>query len=124
MAGYATAAARRAEKEITSGTYRGALHGIPVAVKDLCFTKGVRTTGGTRALADHVGQRFTVPFDYNGAPTLTVPCGMNGEGLPLSLQFAGRPLSEPLLCQIGHAYEQATEWHKLHPPNEDGVGTA
>ncbi len=68
-----------------------------------------------------VGQRFTVPFDYNGAPTLTVPCGMNGEGLPLSLQFAGRPLSEPLLCQIGHAYEQATEWHKLHLPNEDGV---
>lgn len=34
-------AAKKAEAEITSGTYHGPLHGIPVAVKDLCFTKGV-----------------------------------------------------------------------------------
>ena len=60
-------------------------------------------------------QRFTVPFDYNGAPTLSVPCGMNGEGLPLSIQFVGKHLTEPLLCQVGHAYERATPWHNLHP---------
>ena len=60
-------------------------------------------------------QRFTVPFDYNGAPTLSVPCGMNSEGLPLSIQFVGKHLSEPLLCQVGHAYESATPWHNLHP---------
>ena len=34
----AMAAAQRAHDEIHSGTYRGPLHGIPVAVKDLCFT--------------------------------------------------------------------------------------
>ena len=60
-------------------------------------------------------QRFTVPFDYNGAPTLSVPCGMNSEGLPLSIQFVGRHLTEPLLCRVGHAYEIATPWHNLHP---------
>ena len=60
-------------------------------------------------------QRFTVPFDYNGAPTLSVPCGMNSEGLPLSIQFVGKHLTEPLLCQVGHAYERATSWHNLHP---------
>ena len=60
-------------------------------------------------------QRFTVPFDYNGAPTLSVPCGINSEGLPLSLQLVGKPLAEPLLCQVGHAYEGATEWHNMHP---------
>ena len=60
-------------------------------------------------------QRFTVPFDYNGTPTLSVPCGMNSEGLPLSIQFVGKHLSEPLLCQVGHAYESATPWHNLHP---------
>ncbi len=60
-------------------------------------------------------QRFTVPFDYNGAPTLSVPCGMNSEGLPLSIQFVGKHLTEPLLCQVGHAYESATPWHNLHP---------
>ena len=47
-------AAQKAEAEITSGTYRGLLHGVPIAVKDLCFTKGVRTMGGTHALAEHV----------------------------------------------------------------------
>ena len=60
-------------------------------------------------------QRFTVPFDYNGAPTLSVPCGMHSTGLPLSLQFVGHHLSEPLLCQVGHTYEGATKWNNLHP---------
>ena len=60
--------------------------------------------------------RFTAPSDFNGAPTISVPCGLNGEGLPLSLQFIGKHLEEKLLCRIGHAYEQATEWHAVHPP--------
>ena len=38
--------ARRAEREIAAGRYRGPLHGVPVAVKDLCFTRGIRTAGG------------------------------------------------------------------------------
>ena len=60
-------------------------------------------------------QRFTVPFNFNGTPTLSVPCGMGSEGLPLSIQFIGKHLTEPLLCQVGHAYEPATPWHNLHP---------
>src|SRR6266581_1966926 len=54
MADQALEAAKVAEQEIRAGTYRGPLHGVPVAVKDLCFTKGVRTMGGTRVLADQV----------------------------------------------------------------------
>ena len=46
--------ARRAEQEITRGDYRGPLHGIPVGVKDQLWTKGIRTTGGSRILADFV----------------------------------------------------------------------
>ena len=60
--------------------------------------------------------RFTAPFDFNGAPTLNVPCGRSGEGLPLSLQLAGKHLGEDLLCRVGHAFEQATEWHRQRPP--------
>jgi amidase len=60
-------------------------------------------------------QRFTVPFDYNGAPTLSVTCGFNSEGLPLSVQWVGKHLTEPLLCRIGHTYERATEWHNRYP---------
>ena len=47
-------AARAAERQIAAGTYRGPLHGIPVAVKDLFATRGVRTTAGSQILRDHV----------------------------------------------------------------------
>jgi len=46
--------AREAQDEIAAGRYRGPLHGIPVAVKDLFATKGIRTTAGSRILADWV----------------------------------------------------------------------
>ena len=47
-------AARAAEKEITAGNYRGPMHGIPVAVKDQFWSKGIRSTGGSRILMDFV----------------------------------------------------------------------
>jgi amidase len=57
----------------------------------------------------------TQPFNFSGSPTLSVPCGFSAEGLPLSVQFVGRRLSESVLCRMGHAYEQATPWHLTHP---------
>ena len=60
-------------------------------------------------------QKFSVPFDYNGAPTLSVPCGFSSDGMPLSLQLVGQPLSEALLCRIGHAYEESTSWDEKRP---------
>src|SRR5574338_1123879 len=46
--------ARAAETEIAAGRYRGPLHGIPVAIKDLFDTQGVRTTAGAKIFADRV----------------------------------------------------------------------
>src|SRR5437867_7051432 len=48
------APARAAEREIAAGAYRGLLHGIPVSVKDLIDTAGLRTTHGSGMSRDHV----------------------------------------------------------------------
>ena len=52
--------AQLAEKEIRRGHYRGPLHGIPYAAKDLLAVKGIPTTWGAKPYADQV-------FDYNAA---------------------------------------------------------
>jgi aspartyl-tRNA(Asn)/glutamyl-tRNA(Gln) amidotransferase subunit A len=54
MADAAREQAKQADEELARGEDRGPLHGIPVAVKDLFSTKGVRTTGGSSLFADHV----------------------------------------------------------------------
>jgi Asp-tRNA(Asn)/Glu-tRNA(Gln) amidotransferase A subunit family amidase len=46
--------AQRAEKDIQRGEYKGPLHGIPLALKDLFETGGVRTTAGSSFFADYV----------------------------------------------------------------------
>ena len=50
----ALAQAGQADRELTAGTDRGPLHGIPVAIKDLIDTRGVLTTYGSRYYAEHV----------------------------------------------------------------------
>ena len=68
MADQATATARAAEDAIASGNHLGPLHGVPIAVKDLCFTKGVATMGATKSLMDHVpGFDCTVVQKLNAA---------------------------------------------------------
>jgi amidase len=61
---------------------------------------------------------FTMPMNLAGTPAICLPSGFSPEGLPYSIQFAGRRLSEPLLCRLAYAYEQATAWHTRHPAVE------
>jgi amidase len=61
---------------------------------------------------------FTMPMDLAGTPSICLPSGFSSDGLPYSIQLAGRRLSEPLLCHIAHAYERVTHWHARHPDVE------
>ena len=59
---------------------------------------------------------FTAVASLANLPAISVPCGFSEDGLPLSLQIAGRPFEEATVLRAGHAYEQATEWHTQRPP--------
>ncbi len=60
--------------------------------------------------------RFTNPFNFLGVPALSIPCGFTNEGLPIGLQLVGRWWEEATVLRAGHAFEQATDWHKRRPP--------
>lgn len=65
--------------------------------------------------------RNTSPFDVNGWPAISIPCGFTGKGLPMGLQIIGPHGGEAVVFQLAHAYEQATEWHKRRPPLPDST---
>ena len=54
MRSHALAQARQAETDIQAGNYKGALHGIPIAVKDIINTQDTLTSAGSRVLADNI----------------------------------------------------------------------
>ena len=58
---------------------------------------------------------FTRLFNLASCPAMSVPCGFDDRGMPVGLQIGGKPFSEETLFRIGHAYEQATEWHTRRP---------
>lgn len=60
---------------------------------------------------------FTCSANITGVPAISIPCGFTKAGLPIGLQLVGPHLSEELLLQTADAYEQATEWHTMHPKN-------
>ena len=59
--------------------------------------------------------RFTRPFNGLGLPALALPCGFSADGRPLALQIVGRPFDEATVLRVGHAYQQATAWHRRRP---------
>lgn len=59
--------------------------------------------------------RNTEPFDLTGQPAVVIPCGLADDGMPTSIQFAGRPFDETTILNVAHAYQQATDWHRRRP---------
>ena len=61
-------------------------------------------------------------WNVTGQPVLALPNGFGRNGLPLGMQIIGRPFGETTILRIGHAYEQATEWHRRRPALVPGAG--
>jgi aspartyl-tRNA(Asn)/glutamyl-tRNA(Gln) amidotransferase subunit A len=66
-------------------------------------------------LTMYLNDIFTVPANLLGAPALAVPSGFDERGLPLSIQFLGRPFDEATLLRAGHAFEAASPVPTLAP---------
>jgi amidase len=60
--------------------------------------------------------RFTAPFDYSGQPTLSLPGGLDQDGLPIGFQLVGPVRGEAKLLRAGRAFQKATDWHRRRPP--------
>ena len=54
-------------------------------------------------------------FNFTGQPALTVPNGFDDKGLPIGLQIVGRPWADALCLRVGHAFQQATDFHAQRP---------
>ncbi len=66
-------------------------------------------------LAMYLEDVFTLPPSLAGVCGLSVPCGFDQNHLPVGLQLLGPAFGEATVLRVGHAYEQATEWHKERP---------
>lgn len=58
---------------------------------------------------------YVVATNPAGVPALALPCGFSKD-MPVGMQLIGKHLDEQTLFQVGHAYQQVTDWHKQLPP--------
>ena len=70
----------------------------------------------SKETASRLSFLFTRIFNLASCPAMSVPCGFDDRGLPVGLQIGARPGGEETIFKVGHAYEQATKWHTMRPP--------
>ncbi|WP_310497070.1 amidase [Sandarakinorhabdus sp.] len=83
----------------------------------ITFEMDIDLYGGmaaTSARFNHVRMVHTVPADFAGTPSLTLPCGVSDDGRPVALQLMGAAGAEALLCRIGQAFEQNADWCRAY----------
>jgi aspartyl-tRNA(Asn)/glutamyl-tRNA(Gln) amidotransferase subunit A len=81
-------------------------------------------TAGRSGTAGRISEGLGKPFrsaslllegNVCGTPALTLPIGLDREGLPTALQIDGRAYAEDVVLSLGVAFQQATGWHELYP---------
>ncbi len=61
---------------------------------------------------------YTVSCNLAGLPGLSIPCGFDGNGLPIGLQILGKPFDEATVLRVGRAYERDHDWYRQAPRGE------
>lgn len=68
----------------------------------------------------YLSDLYTVPANLAGLPALSMPCGVDGQGLPVGAQLMGPRFGEQVLLNTAHAYQQETDHHKRVPRGGEG----
>ena len=76
----------------------------------------VRWPDGSDEPVSSVFVRLSAPANVMGLPSVAVPCGFTGSGLPTSFQVIGRPFQEARILRIARAYERTVDWSSRQPP--------
>lgn len=63
----------------------------------------------------YLGDIYTVMINIAGVPSMALPCGFDKAGLPVGMQFIGKPFCEAEILSAAAAFQQATDFHKQSP---------
>ena len=63
----------------------------------------------------YLGDIYTVMINIAGLPSLALPCGFDGSGMPVGMQLIGRPFDEKTILAAGNAYQNITDYHTKKP---------
>jgi aspartyl-tRNA(Asn)/glutamyl-tRNA(Gln) amidotransferase subunit A len=66
-------------------------------------------------LAMYLNDIFTIPANLSGVPAISLPCGLDADGLPIGLQLMGPHLDEPTVLRAAHALEQDLAFDAVPP---------
>lgn len=68
----------------------------------------------------YLSDLYTVPANLAGLPALSMPCGVDGQGMPVGAQLMGPRFGEQVLLNTAYAYQQETDHHKSVPRGGEG----
>jgi aspartyl-tRNA(Asn)/glutamyl-tRNA(Gln) amidotransferase subunit A len=116
-AGYYDAFYLKAQKVRTliKQDYDAAFEEVDVLISPTVPTTAFKAGEKDDPLSMYLLDLMTIPVNMAGLPGMSVPCGFDSQGLPIGLQLVSNVLREDLLFEVGHAYEQSTEWHTRQP---------
>ena len=84
----------------------------PVA-PNVAFEIGSKTNN---PLEMYLSDLCTVPVNIAGLPGISVPCGVNSNGMPIGMQIIGKHFDEETILNAAYTYEQETKFRENHQP--------
>lgn len=101
--------AQRLRQRVRRGLAR-AMDGVDALV----WPAAMRTAFGVAEPQGWSGQQTRLS-NLTGTPSITVPCGLGDDGLPIGLQVNGRPFEDATVLRVAAAFEASTDFHRQRP---------